>query len=69
MVFFPYGNETLLPICQQNVHLTDCVASALKGRVMLFYVKHSSHAVRVTKGVRYTIVTFYDIDDVEATAA
>lgn len=54
---------------QENVHLTDHVASALKGRVMLFYVKHSSHAVRATKGARYTIVTSYDIDEVEATTA
>ncbi|XP_027113676.1 replication protein A 70 kDa DNA-binding subunit B-like isoform X1 [Coffea arabica] len=54
---------------KEDVHLTDRVASALNGRVMLFYLKHSDHAFRVTKGARYTIVASYDVNDAEAQAA
>ena len=59
----------MVSIYRQNLHLADRVMSALKGGVMLFYVKHSNHAVRTTKGARYTIVTSYDVNETEANAA
>ncbi|XP_071922445.1 uncharacterized protein [Coffea arabica] len=49
---------------QENVHLTDRVASELEGKVLLCYVKHSNDVIRAVKGAPYTIVTVYGANEI-----
>ncbi|XP_027167552.1 uncharacterized protein LOC113767600 [Coffea eugenioides] len=49
---------------QENVHLTDRVASELEGKVLLCYVKHSNDVIRAVKGAPYTIVAVYGADEI-----
>lgn len=53
---------------QEDVNLTNHVESELAGRLVLCCVRHSDDVIMVSRSVKYTLVTSYDVGLAESAA-